>query len=216
MINFIGRKFIKFYLGDKGIYAHIDALHAAPPQADEYTGEIVEGVIKKINCHGIIATVSRTIADLNRPPNQKNKEAIKEYRQTIKDILKHIGILDENKKASRPYLHLAIHGMTNKWDNDIEIGTLHGKTCSLDVKEWFVGEIEKHVKKSQTDGSFPGDPSKSVHRLGDQTSSLNYLGYGNNFNTFQIEISRTWREKHQKELIKIFSDIIIQFNEKFK
>jgi len=214
MINFAMKKFIKYYLGNKEIRSHIDAVHACPPDADEFTGDIVEGVVNKINCSGIIAIVSRTRADLNRPRNNKNKEAIDEYRQTIREILEYTNTLDKNSRLSRPYLHLAIHGMRDR-DKEIEIGTLHGKTCSPEVKNWFVKEIEKHVKKAQTDGRFSGDPSKSVHRCGDQTSNLNYSGYGNNFNTFQIEISSMLREKHQKELIKIFSDIIIQFNGKF-
>ena len=216
MVNFTEKKFIKFYLGSKKIRSYIDALHACPPKADEFTGDIVKGVVNKINCSGIIAIVSRTIVDLNRPRNINNKEAIDEYRQTIREILEHIGNLDGNGKLSRPYLHLAIHGMRDKGNVDFEIGTLHGKTCSPEVTKWLVNEIRKHGKRAKTDGRFPGDSSKPVHRCGDQTSDLNYLGYGNNFNTFQLEISRTLRENHQKELINIFSDIIIHFNEKFK
>ena len=216
MANFTKKKFIKFYLGKEEIRAHIDAVHACPPEADEFTGEIVEGVVNKINCSGIIAIVSRTTVDLNRPRNNNNKEAIDEYRQTIREILEYIDILDKDTELSKPYLHLAIHGMKDKPNENIEIGTLNGKTCSPEVKEWFIKEIEKRVKKVQTDGRFPGDPSKSVHRCGDYTSNYNYLGYGDNFNTFQIEISRALRKKHQKELINILSEIISQFNEKFK
>lgn len=201
-------------MGSKEIRSHIDAVHACPPCADKFTGDIVEGVVNKINCSGIIAIVSRTIADLNRPRDNNNKEAIDEYRQTIREILELTNILDKNGKLSRPYLHLAIHGMRSR-DKDIEIGTLHGKTCSQELKEWFVNEVKKHVKKTRIDGKFPGDPSKLVHRYGDQTSDIDYLGYEDNFNTFQIEISRMLRGKHQKELINIFSDIIIQFNGKF-
>jgi len=215
MVCFTKKKFIKFYLGKKEIWTHIDAVHAYPPKADKFTGEIVKGVVNKIKCSGIIAIVSRTIVDLNRPRNNNNKEAIDEYRQTIKEILKHTNIFGENGRLSRPYLHLAIHGMMDR-DNEIEIGTRWGKTCSPEVKKWFVNEIEKQVKKTQTDGGFPGDSSKPVHRCGDQTSDINYLGYGENFNTLQIEISRTLRENNRKELISIFSDIIIQFNEKYK
>lgn len=209
------KKFVKFYLGSKEIRSHIDAVHACPPNADEFTGDIVEGVVKRINCSGIIAIVSRKIVDLNKPRNYNNKEAIDEYRQTIREILDHTNTLDKNRNLSRPYLHLAIHGMRDR-DKEIEIGTLHGKTCSREVKEWFVNEIKKHVKRAQTDGGFPGDPSKLVHRFGDQTSDINYSGYGDNFNTFQIEISRMLREKHRRELINIFSDIIIRFNGKFR
>jgi len=222
MVNFTEKKFIKVYLGNKEIHSHIDAVHACPPNADVFTGDIVEGVVNKIKCSGIIAIIYRKKADLNRPRNINNKEAIDEYRQTIRKNLKHIEILDENGKLLKPYLHLAIHGMKNRQNVDIEIGTRYGKTCSPEVRKWFVNEIvnkiEKYIekKKVQVDGRFPGDPSKSVHRCGDQTSDLNYLGYGTNFNTFQIEISRTLREKHQTELIKIFSDIIMKFNEEFK
>jgi len=215
--NFTRKKFIRFHLGTKQIRSHIDAVHACPPKADEFTGDVVEGVVNKIDCSGIIAIVSRTEADLNRPRNSNNKEAIDEYRQTLREILEHIDNLDENGMSSRPYLHLAIHGMMeDKRNEDIEIGTLHGKTCSLLVRDWFVNEIENHIKKFQIDRRFPGDPSKSVHRCGDQTSDLNYLGYGANFNTFQIEISKTLRENRQKELVDIFSDIISRFNEQFE
>jgi N-formylglutamate amidohydrolase len=216
MKKFTEKKCIKFYLGSKDIRTHIDALHACPPEADEFTGDIAEGVVNKINCSGIIAIVSRTIVDLNRPRNSNNKEGIDEYRQTKRDILEHIGNLDGNGKLSRPYLHLAFHGMKDKWNLDIEIGTLHGKTCSPEVKEWFVSEIKKHFRRVQMDGRFCGDPSKSVHRCGDKISDTEYLGYGKNFNTVQIEISRMLREKNQKELIDIFSNIILKYNSKFK
>ena len=216
MANFTNKKFIKFYMGSKKIRSHIEALHAYPPKADEFTGEIVEGVVSKINCSGIIAIVSRTKVDLNRPRNCNNEKGNDEYRQTIREILGHIGNLDGNGKLSRPYLHLALHGMKDKWNVDIEIGTLHGKTCSPEVKEWFVSEIKKHFRRVQIDGRFPGDSSKPVHRCGDQASDLNYLGYGNNFNTFQVEISRMLREKNQKELIDIFSNIILKYNSEFK
>jgi len=215
MKKFTEKKYIKFYLGSKDIRSHVDAIHAASPCSDEFTGDIVEGVVNKINCSGIIAIVSRTIFDLNRPRNINNEEGIDEYRQTKREILEYIGNLDGNGKLSRPYLHIALHGMKDKWNVDIEIGTLHGKTCSPKVKEWFVSEIKKHFSKVQIDGRFPGDSSKPVHRCGDQTSDLNYLGYGNNFNTFQIEISRTLREKHQKDITNIFCNIIKKFNKEF-
>jgi len=215
MADFTDKKFIKFHLGDKKIRSHLDAVHAYPPQADEFTREIVEGVIDKINCSGIIAIVSRTRADLNRPRDNQNKDAIDEYRATLKFMLEHIGILDENGKLVKPYLHLAIHGMKDEWNQDVEIGTLRRQSCAAEVREWLVKEFAKHIERYKVDNQFPGDPSKLVHRYGDQTSDLNYLGYGANFNIVQIEISRTLREKRQKLLVDIFSDLVIGFNEKF-
>lgn len=217
MLNFIQKEFIKIHLGDKKIRSHMDAVHAHPPQADEFTGDIVEGVVNRINCSGIIATVSRTKIDLNRPRNEHNRDAIDEYRQAIKDILTNVGILEENGKLSRPYLHLAIHGLNNKWGKDIIIGTKHGQTCSEDIKSWLVEKLkkQKYIKRLCVDEIYPGDPSKSVHRCGDIESDISYLGYGDNFNTVQIEISRALREKHRGELIEVFCRLIEDFNKKF-
>jgi len=80
MIDFIEKKYIKFHLGNEEVYSHIDAVHAYPPQSDKFTGEIAEGIVNEINCSAIIATVSRKKADINRPRNEKNCEAIDEYR----------------------------------------------------------------------------------------------------------------------------------------
>lgn len=216
MVNFVNKKFIKFYMGSKKICSFIDAVHACSPKADKFTGDIIEGVVNKINCSSIITIVSRTIIDLNRPRNSNNKEGIDEYRQTIREILEYFGNLDGSGKLARPHLHLAIHGMRDKGNAEIEIGTLHCKTSSPEVTKWLFDEIQEYSKRIQIDGRFPGDPSKLVHRCGEQTSDLNYLGYGNNFNTFQIEISRTLRENHQKELIDMLSGIVDTFSQKFK
>ncbi len=215
MVNFERGKVIKYYFGSKSIRSHIDAVHAV---TEFFTGEIVEGVIKKINCHGIVGTVSRTVVDLNRFPNNQNKEAIEEYRLIIKHILKHLDVLDKDDKLVKPYLHLAIHGIKDSvhGPNVIEIGTRDGETCSSEVKEWFIKELNVNGFEIQIDTKKIGDPSKIVHRWGDNVSDLYYSGYGENFNTLQIEISRTLREKYRNEFIGIFSEIIRNFNETFK
>ncbi len=101
-------------------------------------------------------------------------------------------------------------------DTDLEIGTLYGKTCSEEVKTWFIAKIKKSINNVKIDKKWRGNESKIVHRWGDKISGLDYLGYGKNFNTFQIEISRTLREKHRTELINIFSELILNFNKTFK
>lgn len=131
MIDFIKKKYIKFYLGNKYIYSHVDAVHACPPLSDKFTGEIVEGIVNRINCSSIIATVSRRNANLNRPRNNESREAIDECRLTIRQILKHLDILEKDGNLKRPYLHLAIHGMKNDWNKEIEVGTRFDKSCSV-------------------------------------------------------------------------------------
>lgn len=212
----VAQKFVKFYLGRKNIYSHIDAVHTCPPRHDKFTGEIVEGIVKEINCSAIIATVSRTKADINRPRNDKNFEAIDEYRDAIRKILEHLNIIDADGTLINPYLHLAIHGMKDKYYKDIEIGTRYGAACSENVKNWVVEEIKKSFISAGIDRKFPGDPSKLVHRLGDLKEAYKYPGYGENFNTIQLEFSLNLRKNHRKEIIKILSELILNFCDKFK
>lgn len=216
MYNFITKKLIKFYLGSKNIYAHVDAVHACPTQSDKFTGEIVEGIVKEINCSAIIATVSRTEADINRPRNEKNREAIDEYRDAIKQILEHLYILDKDGKLSRPYLHLAIHGMKDDHNKDIEIGTRCGATCSENVKNWVLEEIKESFISVGIDKNFRGNISKSVHRLGDLSSNQSYSGYGEKFNTIQLEFSLNLRKNRRKEIVKSLSDLIVKFCDEFE
>jgi len=216
MKDFIEKKYIKFCLGNKDIYSHIDALHACPPQEDRFTGNIVERIINEINCSAIIAAVSRKIVDINRPRNEKNSEAIDEYRDAIRQILEHLSILNENGKLSRPYLHLAIHGMKDDYNKDIEIGTRYGTTCSQRVKDWILAELKKSLASVGIDNIFPGDISKSVHRLGDLSSNQHYSGYGENFNTIQLEFSLNLRQNYRKEIIKMLSELILKFCSEFK
>ena len=215
MKEFIEKKFVKFCLGSKEVHCHIDAVHASPPKHDKFTGDIVEGIAKEINCSAIIATVSRTIADINRSRNEENGEAIDEYRASIRQILEHLNIIDIDGTLLKPYLHLAIHGMKDKNNNEIEIGTRYGATCSEHVKNWVVEEIIKSFTSTGIDRNFPGDPSKSVHRLGDLNNNQNYSGYRENFNTIQLEFSLRLRQNHRKEIIKMLGDLILKFSRVF-
>jgi hypothetical protein len=216
MIEFIPCSYIKYYLGNENMRVHVDALHAQAPKEEIFTAQLVEGIVEKTGCSGIIATVSRTLVDLNRPRNASNSKAIDEYRQTIKMILTHIHALNEKNQLTAPYLHLSFHGMKDDWNQDVEIGTRYGTSCSKEIKDWFVAEVDKHIDRYQVDGKFSGDPSKPVHRYGDTNSDLSYIGFGDYFNTFQIEISRDLRENHLDLLINLFSGTILRFSEEFQ
>jgi hypothetical protein len=206
MANFIEKEYIKYHLGRSEIRAHIDAVHAHPPKNDLYTGEIVRGVVNRIGSSGIIATISRNIADLNRPRCLENAAAIDEYRQVIREILEHIDILNEGGKCRQPYLHLAIHGMRNAYNRDIEVGTRHGQTCSLGVRDWLVKEIKKQGIEVCLEGILSGDSSKSHHRS----------TYGINFNTIQIEISYRLRAQKRDHVIRLLCKIVMRFCERFQ
>lgn len=220
-VRFIQQNFVKYNKGKGFLCCHVDAQHAAPPESDLFTDNIAAQLIAQTGCAGIIGTISRTKADLNRKPDGKNNEALQEYRSTINDILLYLDILDNtNHRVTKPYLHLTIHGMKDihYGPYGIEIGTLHGQSCSPEVRAWFQKML---VAQSQElfpqlniifDHKFAGNDSILFHRLGDGD---NHRGYGPNFHTFQIELARTLREDYQSEIVELFSRVIIQFQEAF-
>ncbi len=212
-------KYLKYHLGSRGICSHLDAQHAMRPEADLFTDRIVDQVREKTECACIISTTSRKVADINRNPDGRNNEAVLEYRDTIKNILYNIGILKPPKEQIQgPYLHLTIHGMKDIHYGPyaIEIGTQNGQSCSPEIMKWFMSRMTVKAKELfpqiqiVVDELFNGDESILFHRLGD---GENYQGYGHHFHTFQIEISRTLRQKHLPEIVELLSYIILQFQD---
>lgn len=207
--------YIKYCFGSQS--CHVDAVHATSPQADRFTDEIVAGIMAKTGCAGIIGTVSRTVADLNRPPGQGNEEAVWEYRDVIGQFLYNTGLLKPGSRhLARPYLHIGIHGMKDQPHGplSIEVGTIHGKTCSVRVKKWFGETLKDKVRdyspdiKVIFDKHWVGNQSLASHRWGE---GRRYPGYGKNYNAFQVEIARTLREYHRQEMIDIFTAVVADF-----
>ena len=209
--------YVQFYRGSGKVFCQVDAQHAKPPQADLYTGQLVRKIVRKTGCAGVISTVSRTIADLNRKEDGQNKRAIEQYRKVILEILQHLGILDQKKhRITKPYLHITIHGMKDDHYGPyaIEIGTYRGLSCSRQMKKWFRETIALKAKeilpqlKIRSDQHFYGDESITYHRQGDGAA---YNGYGYHFHTFQMELSRTLREKHTVEMTELLSQVLGAF-----
>lgn len=199
-------KFLKWHGGERGCRVLVDAVHAAAPKADRFTGVIAQNASRTLGAHCIVATVSRTKADLNRPRGPSNAAAIDEYRTTIRRLLGDAGLLS-NGQLERRILHLAVHGMTDSYDYDIELGTRHDTTCSADVRDlvhktlrgWARGLGGPRRPKVVLNESFVGDASKTVHRCGDALSG--YDAYGVNFNTVQIEFANWLRRRHRSALV---------------
>lgn len=220
-IPFSQKSFLKYHNGKGYISGHVEALHAMPPEADQFTDIIVEKLIRKTGCAGIISTVSRLESDLNREPTSKNAEGIAEYRKVIREIIDYLHIFNPSEsKIIKPYLHLSFHGMKDEHHGPyaIEIGTVYGKSCSTEIRVWLENTLIKKAKayipciNIVFDQKFIGDPSITFHRQGDDKD---YLGYGSNFHTFQIELSRTLRKKHSSDIAAIFASILTDFQSAF-
>lgn len=211
--------FVNYTFGS--ICCHVDAVHATSPKSDRFTDEIAAGIMAKTGCAGIIGTVSRTVADLNRPPGQGNDEAVWEYRDVISQFLYNQGLLAPGgRNLAKPYLHLGIHGMKDEPHGpfSIEVGTIHGKTCSPRIKKWFGQALKAQVQqafpeiKLVFDKHWVGNQSLAAHRWGE---GRHYPGYGKNYNAFQLEIARTLREFHRQTVIDMLAAIVTEFSVMF-
>ena len=208
MNDFQKKEYIAYYLGNSNIKCHIDAVHSENPRGEINTKELVIEIVKKTDCCGIYSLISRKEMDLNRSLNRTNEPVILEFRDLIFSILQHLQILDVNNKLIAPYLQLALHGMKNVPDKEIEIGTRYNQTCSEDLFIWFRKNLEVHCKnvfnrnlKIAYNEYFIGNESKVVHRE----------KYENLFNTIQIEINKTLRTKYFYKIVEVLTRIVMDF-----
>lgn len=220
-MTFISKHYVRFRSGDRNPYVLIDALHAAPPRAEVFTGEIVERVSAGTGCHCIVSTVSREVADLNRHPDFGNGAAVEEYRETIRDLLTSGRALDENGRLRFPCLHLSLHGMRNRPNKDVELGTYFGRSCSDQILQWLLdhfgmwasdlGNCQRQPKivDNDPDDGLYGHPVIATHRWGEDSSG--YAGYGHHFNTVQIELAYWLRRCHREELVTLLTSIAEEF-----
>ncbi|WP_051958163.1 N-formylglutamate amidohydrolase [Desulfobacter vibrioformis] len=211
-------QYIKYSIGDVKFSCHVDAVHAQKPSADMYTGEIVQQVVGQTGVAGIVATISRKEMDINRPPAKSNAPAIKEYREAIRKILDSKCLIAESEAGlTKRYLHIAVHGMRDDHDppTDFEIGTRHGNSCDEPIATWFRDLLKSHFPSAKIgmNNTFPGDKSKEFHRRGDPYSE--YKGYGDNFNTIQVEISRKLRTGDRAGVVAFLAAIVTTFDKRF-
>lgn len=184
-----------------------DAYHGTPPKGEYKINEITEKIAKQAKTSSIISTISRTKADLNREITEESKDAIIEYQQTLKKIT------IKNNIQKYPYLLIILHGMKNRENKDIEIGTRNGELTNPKLKQWFIKQMQTLFSdfKIAIDEEFKGTTILEEYKNGN-----NYFeGLGNNLNIFQIELSIELREKHTKLIIDNFSQIALNFSKEF-
>lgn len=155
----------------------LDAPHAAGPDDDPHTGEIVETAGWLADCHTIIAQVSRQVADLNRERDPDNADAVDAHRRAMRDLLGGAGLLDAHGHLTQPVLHLSVYGMKDRgWAVEIGTAPYDGlEACSAGVRDWLHAVITDWltapgmpaVGPVVTNKRFIGDPSLLCHRHGD-------------------------------------------------
>jgi len=208
-LNYKENRFIKYYINQEQNNTLIEALHT---ETEFYLKEIINKITELKISSTIKSKLPRTEIDLNREISSKNKEAIKKYREIIQKILTTKKI--ENKLKVQPFLHISIHGMKDRKEKDIEIGTRNKILSNPEIYTWFIETTKKHFNKFKVviDKEFKGSKILEQHRFGDNTG---HKGFGINYNIFQIEFSKTLRETHKKEIIKYLEKITKEFQIKF-
>ncbi len=217
-MNYENGKYVKYCFASKTNNILIDAIHAHPPRSEYMAKEIVEAVTGIIGCNCIIATVSRVDADLNRHRNKKNGKAVDEYRAVIKSMLEQAELVDANGKLKQPFLHVGVHGMMDRPDNHLEIGTVFGESCSREIEKTmhdlankWADSMEEKIERPKIllNEQWFGDPSIAAHRIGDQIS--NYPGYGDNYNMVQIEIANYLRIDYFQDSVNLLCAMFQEF-----
>jgi len=191
--------FVDYQILSDGAGLILDAPHAKPPKADQFTGEIAKAVAERLKVPYIVSKVSRqTQADLNRDENYPlplQKQARLEYV----NVLKHI-----KAGTNRPVIHIALHGMKDSYGYDFIIGTRHGKICDLKTAEKIKNLLEAEFKKLNLhpvvviDKLFPGDPS--LEKLKKQVSG--------SYQIIQLEISRRYRDTYRNETVQVLEKVL--------
>ena len=183
-------KFIRWRAGGNGSRILIDAIHAAGPYANSFTGPIAQVAAERLQAHCIVAVVSRKAADLNRPFDPRNAEAIAEYRAVVRLILEESGMLC-NGRLKTQVLHLAVHGMVDTLGYDVELGTRRGEGCSKTMGVFLLRSFRQWAKKIYpvprivVDEYFIGSSSHT---------QLRQL-FGRRFNTVQVEYAHWLRDR---------------------
>lgn len=224
-VQTVEREFVTYYPARSVLRAHVDAVHAKSPGADTHTGEIARQVAARTGCACVVARVSRREVDLNRVPSPADPlsvEAMREYRDTVRDILRSCGNLEAGTgRAAAPHLHLAVHGMDDRYygPHAVEVGTRYGLACSAAVSSWLLRKFRYLAAgwlppgtEVVLDRRFPGDRAALLHREDD---TLLGRGFGPNYHFVQLEISRTLREEYRDGLVEVLSAVVKDFGKAF-
>ncbi|MGI6514687.1 MAG: DUF3578 domain-containing protein [Syntrophomonadaceae bacterium] len=212
------RVFIKYRPGQGNVPCHCEAVYA---DSDKYTGEIVEGICKRSGCSGIINTAPSFKYDLNRHANPRNMEAVFEYRDTLRRILRYMEVLGSDEKVILPFLHIAFHAIRNGDTHGSEIRVSYTEPASYSMINWFANRLREKTRKLSVHG---GSPVRIRVQFIDRQTNLfqrywescrSFNGENRAYHFIMVEISEDLRSMGREPLIKAFSETILDFSSEF-
>lgn len=170
----------------------LTAPHAAGPEAELYTGQIVEDAALASRSCAVIGKISREYADLNRI-----QAARTEFRKSIDTLLSDNGIR----------VVLDVHG---KKDPGVDIGTALGETASEVttnlVREWLSRDFNVKVNEKYR-GLEPGSIVTSYGKRGSDG--------GFPVEALQVEFGHEERTYKREKVVDGIAELVVLANRKF-
>lgn len=212
------RVFIKFRPGQGNVPCHCEAVYA---DSDRYTGEIVEAICERSGCSVIINTAPSVKYDLNRHANFRNKEAVFEYRDTLRRILQYKEILGSDEKVTVPFLHIAFHAIKKGDSRGSEIRVSYTEPASYSMINWFANRLKEKTRKLSIRG---GSPVQINVKFVDRQTNLFqrywescriFNGENKAYHFIMAEISEDLRSMGREALVEAFSETILDFSLEF-
>ncbi len=172
-------------------YVLLTAPHAAGPEADLHTGQIVEDAALVSRCYAVIGKVSREYIDLNRV-----QAARTEFRKSIDALLEDNGIR----------CILDIHG---KKEPGVDIGTAEGKTCSEPTTDLVRDRLSRDFAVGVNEKFMGEKPGSIVTTYGKRDSSGGFP-----VEAVQIEFGHEERHSEKEKVIKDIAELVALINVK--
>ncbi len=193
--------------------------HAGAPRREFYTGTIVRELHRRLGTAGIVAEVSRVIADLNRPadyagvdcscPENYQREAVEDFFNQLKEIFRELEVLGEDGKVREKTLLLGIHGVKDEIGYGMILGTRHGILCPTELRGRIKRKLELLLEAAEID--------LNQNPIGCEVSG--YQGhpfleevrekFGEKLNIVQLEISKTLRTRYTDQVITALSMVAL-------
>ncbi len=172
-------------------YVLLTAPHAAGPEADLHTGQIVEDAALVSRAYAVIGKISREYIDLNRV-----QAARTEFRKSIDTLLEDNGIR----------CILDIHG---KKEPGVEIGTAQGKTCSQSTADLLRDHLSRNFAVRMNQEYMGEKPGSIVTTYGKTDSSGKFV-----VEAVQIEFGHEERKSEREKVISDIAELVGLINVK--
>lgn len=169
----------------------LTAPHAAGPDADLHTGQIVEDAALVSGSYAVIGKISREYVDLNRI-----QAARTEFRESIDSLLADNGIK----------CVLDIHG---KRDPGVDIGTAMGQTASEATTNIVVTRLSKSFTVKVNEKYLGEKPGSIVTTCGKKDTSGQFL-----VEALQIEFGHHERKSERDRVVEDLAELVALINMK--